>query len=337
MAGSEERKRFWDTLLNLRDGGSDSCSKLLAAIPRVSKVCRFRTVNESSLDQLQSNRLLFSSADHYDDPFDTYFYINYDAIKKALATLQAAYSKGGVNALRPLLNERGFGLRKDGLLNMVLEHIDCDPPNISLFERQFGSLRSQIMKDSYSICFCDDPMNESLWLKYADNHRGFVQIYDLDDSGVVRCGTSRECVNCLFGSNPPTLYPVYYSDDRYDATRFAITELLLNNLPCEMTSAYPTFAGMLSNSVVWEMERISLIKKECHEYDGEWRMICPSYPKTRPGIAMKPSSIAVGLRMPEYERRLVVSAAIVAGISDIFEMYINRDDQLAMRPVSAIG
>ena len=322
---------MWDTLLNLHDGGSGSIKKLLAAIPQVSRVCRFRTVNKSSLDQLQSNRLLFSSANYYDDPFDTYFYINYDAIKKALSMLQTANTQGNTDALRLLFRECWFDAEKDELLKMVLEHIEGDPPDISLFERQFDLLRSQIMKDSYSICFCDDPMNESLWLKYADSHRGFVQVYDLSDPGIIRCGTYRECVNCRFNLNPPALYPVYYSDDRYDATRFALAELLLNNLPCEITAAYPAFADMLSDSVVWDVERISLIKKKCHEHDGEWRMICPSYPKTRPAIAMKPSLIAIGMRMPEYERRLVVSAAIVAGISEIYEMYIDRNDQLAMR------
>ena len=32
--------------------------------------------------------------------------------------------------------------------------------------------------------------------------------------------------------------------------------------------------------------------------------------------------------MPEYERRLVISAAKVAGIQEIHEMYINDSDEL---------
>ena len=62
----------------------------------------------------------------------------------------------------------------------------------------------------------------------------------------------------------------------------------------------------------WEIEKIALIKKKCHEYDQEWRMLCPIVGPNRPCIKMRPSSIALGLRMPEYERRLVISAAKVA-------------------------
>ena len=37
--------------------------------------------------------------------------------------------------------------------------------------------------------------------------------------------------------------------------------------------------------------------------------------------------------MPEYERRLVISAAKVAGIASINEMVINDMDELQMRPL----
>ncbi len=37
---------------------------------------RFRPVSFSSLDGLQGNKLYFSSADHYDDPFDSFLHID---------------------------------------------------------------------------------------------------------------------------------------------------------------------------------------------------------------------------------------------------------------------
>jgi hypothetical protein len=38
--------------------------------------------------------------------------------------------------------------------------------------------------------------------------------------------------------------------------------------------------------------------------------------------------------MPEYERRLVISAAKVAGIASINEIIINDSDELTMRPIT---
>ena len=46
------------------------------------------------------------------------------------------------------------------------------------------------------------------------------------------------------------------------------------------------------------------------------------------------NSIALGLRMPEYERRFVISAAKVAGIASINEIIIGDNDNLTMRPIA---
>ena len=61
---------------------------------------------------------------------------------------------------------------------------------------------------------------------------------------------------------------------------------------------------------------------------------CPIVGPNRPCIKMRPSSIALGLRMPEYERRLVISAAKVAGVASINEIIINDSDELTMRPIT---
>ena len=41
--------------------------------------------------------------------------------------------------------------------------------------------------------------------------------------------------------------------------------------------------------------------------------------------------VILGLRMPEYERMLVISAAKVAGIKNIEELYIDEFDQLSSK------
>ena len=87
-------------------------------------------------------------------------------------------------------------------------------------------------------------------------------------------------------------------------------------------------------SLMWEIERISLIKKKCHEYDQEWRMIRPAMFEQRSCVKMKPSKVIVGLRTPQYERRLIASAATIAGIQEIYELYINNLDKLDSRPIT---
>ena len=85
---------------------------------------------------------------------------------------------------------------------------------------------------------------------------------------------------------------------------------------------------MLLLSAVWQKERISLIKKECHCYDQEWRMLLPTPYTNRPCIKLKPKSVIIGLRTPEYHRRLIISAAKIAGIQEIYQAVINEKNLL---------
>lgn len=145
---------------------------------------------------------------------------------------------------------------------------------------------------------------------------GFVQVYESD----------------VFGTNLPPVYPVYYTDEKYDATNFAIALGTLKAISPAMGSRHPLFLEV-KRSTMWEIERISLIKKRCHEHDDEWRMIWPNPPQERPRICMKPSYIVLGLKMPEDDRHRVISAALAAQIKSIREMYIDSEDNLSMREV----
>ncbi len=86
-------------------------------------------------------------------------------------------------------------------------------------------------------------------------------------------------------------------------------------------------------TVMWETERISLIKKKCHEYDEEWRMIRPILNPERTCIKMRPYKNILGLGMLEADRAKVISAAQLTGISKIEELYIDDYDQLSCRDI----
>lgn len=62
-------------------------------------------------------------------------------------------------------------------------------------------------------------------------------------------------------------------------------------------------------------------------------MICPAISEQRSCVKMKPCKIIIGLRTPRYERSLIVSAATIAGIQEIHELYINDSDILASKPI----
>ena len=121
---------------------------------------------------------------------------------------------------------------------------------------------------------------------------------------------------------------------RYDATKYALGIWLMEKIEKQNNMALAPLHEYVKSSLIWEIERICLIKRKCHEYDQEWRMIRPAMFEQRSCVKMKPCKIIVGLRTPQYERRLIVSAATIAGIQEIHELYINDSDKLDSRPIN---
>lgn len=322
------RKAFWDALLNAKLDNPQSIEALRQAATPPRLLCRFRPVNENSLLQLQENKLYYSSADYYDDPFDTYFYIDLANLKHFVETLKQMLAgknetvMKGLEAVAPLLN-----VSSESLVQSLTHTV----PDFSELRGQLEVIRKDIQKQLFSICFCENPCNETLWLKYADNHRGFVQIYDLSCETTFLCGKEEICRNCPSGQHPPQFYPVFYSDERYDASKFALGCRMMQDT--HWGTLAPLVQQLILKDMAWEVERISLIKKKCHEYDQEWRMLRPQIACGRTYVKMRPCRVIAGLRMPEYQCRLVHSAATVAGISDIRKMYIDDSDRLNSRPM----
>lgn len=53
----EERKLFWDTLNGLHENSQECWDKLRAVYKPPEALCRFRSVNQNTLQQLQENKL----------------------------------------------------------------------------------------------------------------------------------------------------------------------------------------------------------------------------------------------------------------------------------------
>lgn len=77
----KERKAFWDTLCSLPGEDIDQEAALLRqTVIYPKQLCRYRSVNKHSLESLRMNRIYLSTADRYDDPFDTFLNIDIKAI-----------------------------------------------------------------------------------------------------------------------------------------------------------------------------------------------------------------------------------------------------------------
>jgi len=90
------RKTFWNELCRIRDNTPENLQALRATIKVPEKVCRFRSVSENSLLQLQENKLYYSSADYYDDPFDTFIHFDYSPYSACMKGFDMSKKKNEV-------------------------------------------------------------------------------------------------------------------------------------------------------------------------------------------------------------------------------------------------
>lgn len=324
----QERKVFWQTLCSLTGNSEQDVQKLIQTIKLPKYLFRYRSVSMSSLEALRTNKLFFSSANYYDDPFDTFLHIDLDRIKaEYLSAFQSPESIAAVvEGVKPIVD--GV-LSKEQMAQVTVENVTKAISHglLENFLNSALSLRDEVKKDTWSVCFSENGYNEALWLKYADQHKGFVQFYDLDNNDNFLCGKQEKCANCGIKNYGTPLYPIYYSDTPYDATNFAKI-VMLHKLEEITGTPIPQSLYALMGNGFWEREKTTLIKKKCHEYDEEWRLVAGCIMK--PPIMMEwiPSGIILGLRMGKVEESLVVSMAKEAGIKNIYKSYIDSQNRL---------
>lgn len=326
--GTQERQAFWD-LLSSFDGKNPKEEKeqLTNSIKYPCYLYRFRTVSNSSLDALRTNKMFFSRADYFDDPFDSFLHID---ARRVLSEIKELLTDG--TKLQSIASSLSSTLKLP--LEPILQSMNSvNPEQIGYASLAYlMQIREQIQKEYQMVCFSENVLNEVLWLKYAGNHSGFALEYDLTDGDAYLCGSSDKCDNCISKEYKFSFYPVYYSDTKYDATVFA-RAIASYNLTMQMSKEIQEKIMEELGPQLWEREKIALIKKRCHEHDAEWRALFTYASTVRPVVKWKPSSVTLGLRCKEPERSLVIGMAKAAGISQVYECFIDINDELVRKPI----
>ena len=335
-----QRLDFWKTLRSLNGKNTENdCALLKEKIIFPRHLYRYRAVNDQNLEAVSHNRLFFSSANYFDDPFDTFLYIN---IPKILNEFDANFANdAGLSKLSKGLTDLASFI--GGQFSADFLATISDPQKLKAsydnglqnwFYNYILNLRTAIRNDTWSICFSEDGFNETLWLKYADCYRGFSLEYDLADEESFHCGKFDKCQQCEIPKAALSLYPMVYSDEPYDATSYA-KYIMFKELSTRVNTPLPQSLSEEIGSAVWERERTTLIKKTCHEPDQEWRMIigCSMQPPIM--LEWVPSGIILGLRTSPNDQKRIIDAAKQAGIKHIYQSYINLSNMLDIFRIDA--
>lgn len=331
----EKRQIFWDTLCSLNGKDiSSEMKKLSETIYYPKFIYRYRPVTERTLDALKNNNVYFSSAEFYDDPFDTYLRIDWNKIKQMISLLNIKSEDAYERFITSLKNNNVLTEFEQQELKTKFEKLSEEELLQFVVDVLSKRIRPLMQRNSYSICFSQDYNNENLWLKYADNHKGFSLVFDRDDNEALMCGKEDKCKSCITNISAKCLYPVYYSDERYDATIYALKQLILLGILEKLKDEKLANKFILENPQYWERERVSLIKHKCHEYDQEWRIILGNTPKDNALLKWRPYGVILGLRTIISDTKAIIIAAKEAGIKHIFCSYITPADELDARELT---
>lgn len=170
---SDERALFWNTLCSLPGKDiKEDFEKLLPTIKTPKFLYRYRPVSMRSLEALRTNKLYFSSANYYDDPFDTFLHIDIEAIRSEFMSAYQTPERIGavIDGVKSLLGDTITDEQKEQLtVENLTEQFSQGLPEKFLISAL--EMRDVIKKDILSVCFSENGINEVLWLKYANQHR----------------------------------------------------------------------------------------------------------------------------------------------------------------------
>lgn len=296
------------------------------------KLYRFRDCNKRNFNALKTNRIYFNTPNNFNDPHDCLIYIDYDRLEHEIKSIDPVNI---FNILKKSITQKSFAFDAKSFLpsdvyqhmnNKLLHHSDILDQNLQHIQEGYQSILNDLTGHSHSVytkivnylrestkiaCFSMNIKETLMWSYYANSHKGFALEYNFNDL------TSK--VSLSKGKHKNTtysLYPVVYTDQRYDATDFAeyfLSKDILDKLPIVGNSGIK-----LPDKLVFQ--KASTYKGRCWKHEKEWRMILNTHPDSNSNwVRCKPTSIYLGANIEERYESTLIQQAKKLGIS-IFKM-----------------
>lgn len=309
-----------------------------------TKLYRYRTCADYNIQSFEEDKIYASNPYDFNDPFDSLIYCDKQEIRKFHSEqfennwLVYFWNKLNDIAAEDMLKEfpdREADIKKDAeemkiqktwlneedddaeFMEALRKFYESEDENANLLckiyrkrKRQWLEMIEDTLNDIADIkqmfqiaCFSEKKNSMLMWSHYADNHKGFVLEYDLRKMVFpARPGIPESDNNAVYTA---MLFPVIYTEKRYDATQVG-KYFILNNF----LHTYNVLN--ISNPVpdVFYLLKIFLNKAKCWEYENEWRLICmDSDGEKAVNIQLRPTAIYYGSKITSSNReRLSVLA-----------------------------
>jgi hypothetical protein len=267
------------------------------------------------LSALRHGKVTVSNPKIFNDPFDSLLYVDREKVRAAQQLYPPERIINEVNSIREG-NDPSPEL--DGVIQELFKRLaslpeedvkkalSCSPLQIEkntslLIDNVIAYLRGLLRIACFSER-CDSPL---MWAHYADCGRGICVEYDVPTTGglahpIKGLSSDRDCFLSMF--------PVLYSNERYDATHIA-EDLVLLLLAVEMR--VENSCDFSKYDLLKDL-KLSLYKSKDWEYEREWRLFTWPFLPTDPDRLFidKPqiTSVVLGHNMVDVQKESVLEA-----------------------------
>lgn len=297
---------------------------LLQMIPE--RLYKYRNCSDNHISAFEKDEVWLSTSDLFNDPFDTL--IQYDEVNIRSA-FDAVMQPGIPEAMMRYMADGGkIAEPVDHLMNSadiedmrnkaaeILSHGKVFAPTeeqmVSLLiqrEAYLNLLPKIAQRFSSVVCFSEKIDSILMWSHYSYNHTGFALGYDLRPL-------------LLPNDKNLGLYPVIYSDKRYNAEEYLLYLFgSLMQAPVHNVDLMSSIKLLLYKSLDWQ-------------YEQEWRVIKSVASNLFVGhsepISLKPNSIYYGCRISQDDYQKLHEIALQKGIEEYFMTLDNASDEYKM-------
>lgn len=255
---------------------------------------------EQTITAFRQDRLYFSTPENFNDPFDNLMYIDklqlYKNVCANLLNGMDSYLEREKNS-NILLAEFGkaiWGLKRENVVRQHLQDVD----------RLIDEVKRDIRKYVKIICFSEDYLSTLMWSHYAENHTGFLLVYNKKEleKALIYEKDGKQIQNRKL-----RLQQVLYSDERVDMTEYMHEFLLKCKLPSSLN------LQKLSDMPQRKLRDFIFTKSKEWSYEKEWR-ITPRILNIREEdsvhfIEIKPQAIILGAVCSENNKRILYKIA----------------------------
>lgn len=316
-----DRKEFQDILESIKipEGTlAEDLQRLVSPLNKAllqmapERLFKYRSCCDNHISAFEKDEVWMSTSDLFNDPFDTLIQFDEKELRSAcdamsnpeiVYAMTKYFAEGGQIApqINHLVDKNELAsmrqLATDALAKGMIKPIAAEQMNVLKLMMEFyiALFPQVVQRFSTVVCFSERVDSILMWSHYADNHKGFALGYDLRPY-------------LQLNSDNLGLFPVVYSEKRYDASEFLYWLLCgLLKIPAHNQDIMSSIKLLLYKSLDWS-------------YEQEWRLIKTNnkdfFKEKAEPIICRPNSIYYGCRISDSNRERLHRIAISKGIEE---------------------